>query len=88
MIAASRPIGTIMMIDSGRTRLSYCAASTRKTRKIESGKHQNAGIAGKDFLIRQLGPLEADALGQSLARRCVRRLPWPGPKKSPERRRR
>ena len=30
-IAASRHIGTIRMIDSGRIRLSNCAASTRKT---------------------------------------------------------
>ena len=37
VIAASRPIGTIMMIDSGRVRLSYSAASTRNTSRIASG---------------------------------------------------
>ena len=29
--------GTIMMIESGRIRLSYCAASTRKTSRMASG---------------------------------------------------
>ena len=36
-IAASNPIGTIMMIDSGRVRLSYCAASTRNTSSSATG---------------------------------------------------
>ena len=36
-IAASNPIGTIMMIDSGRARLSYCAASTRNTSSSATG---------------------------------------------------
>ncbi|MNL88073.1 hypothetical protein D3C87_2175780 [compost metagenome] len=36
--AASTPIGTIMMIAIGRVRLSYCAASTRNTRRSARGK--------------------------------------------------
>ena len=32
------PIGTIMMTAIGSVRLSYCAASTKKTKKIQSGK--------------------------------------------------
>ena len=39
-IAASRPIGTIMRMASGRVRLSYCAASTRKTSSSASGNTQ------------------------------------------------
>src|SRR6267378_148011 len=36
-IAASNPMGTIMMIDNGKVRLSYCAASTRNTRSSATG---------------------------------------------------
>jgi len=36
-IAAINPIGTIMMIDKGNVRLSYCAASTRNTSSSATG---------------------------------------------------
>ncbi len=47
VIAASRPIGTIRMIASGSVRLSYCAASTRKTSRIASGNTITAELPAR-----------------------------------------
>ena len=41
LVAASSHIGTIMTIDNGSIRLSYCADSTRKTRNSAIGKTYN-----------------------------------------------
>ena len=46
-MAASRPIGTIMMIDSGSTRLSYSAASTRNTSRMASGNIHSAELPAR-----------------------------------------
>ncbi len=42
--AASKPIGTIMMIDSGSVRLSYSAASTRNTSSSATGNTTSAEL--------------------------------------------
>ena len=59
-------------------KLSYCAASTRNTSRMASGKTIDAGVAGEDLLIGQLGPFEAEALAAGSPRRCVRLPPPPG----------
>ena len=47
VIAASRPSGTIMMIESGSVRLSYSAASTRKTSRIAIGNTSSAELPAR-----------------------------------------
>ena len=69
-MAHSRHIGTMRMTASGSDQLSYCAASTRKTSRTHSGK-TNGGVAGQPLLVGQVGPLEADAVGQRLARQAL-----------------
>ena len=49
VMAASKHIGTIRMIDSGSDQLSYCAASTRNTKTTASGK---ASFVSRSLLAR------------------------------------
>ena len=58
-MALSKHMGTIRMIASGKTQLSYCAASTRKTNSTQRGKMKRwPAAAGKEFCWkRQVGPL-------------------------------
>ena len=44
MAEASRHIGTISTIASGSFQLSYCAASTRKTKSAEAAKIAMVGM--------------------------------------------
>ena len=61
VIAASKHIGTIRMIDSGSDQLSYWAASTRNTKTTASGNASfvSTSLLGEDLLQRQLGPFVA-----------------------------
>ena len=52
------------MTTRGSDQLSYCAASTRYTRKDGEREDVDHGVAGKDFLVGQFGPLELHAVGQ------------------------
>ena len=47
VMAASRPMGTIRMMDSGSVRLSYCAASTRNTSRMASGNTHSAELPAR-----------------------------------------
>ena len=47
------------MIASGSVKLSYWAASTRNTNSTHSGKTSSRSVAGRDLLIREVGPLVA-----------------------------
>ena len=63
LTAASRHIGTIRITASGSVQLSYCAASSRKTKTTEAAKMSRPEFAGKLLLQRELGPFEAEARG-------------------------
>ena len=73
LTAASRHIGTIRITASGRLQLSYCAASTRKTKTIEAPKTEQAGVAGELLLVGEIGPFEAEAVGQPLGGELLHR---------------
>ena len=73
LTAASRHIGTMRMTESGSAQLSYCAASTRKTKTTEAAKTSKPDAAGQLLLIGELGPFIAEAVGQALGREPLHR---------------
>jgi hypothetical protein len=46
-MALSRHMGTIRIIASGSTQLSYCAASTKKTNSTQMGKMKSATLPAR-----------------------------------------
>jgi hypothetical protein len=57
-MAERRHMGTMRMMARGRFQLSYWAARTRKTKRTQSGKDVDDGVAGEDLLVGEIGPLD------------------------------